>query len=171
MEAYQEVIQRSTSRSLLSHSYLERFHCPLPRQKHWLTPVRLTRSVVWRKERKTWNGCTDKTAPQAAWGVIELMVSMGAVACIPTLGVSAGVDRILTLIAHSPLQNNWPRGGRYLTAVRYTNKKLKIQNSYMTKRWAFKYHTVLNLITRPRPARLCSLVRKATSNKTSRKES
>ena len=35
----------------------------------------------------------------------------------------------------------------------------------MTKRWAFKYHTVLNLITRPRPARLCSLVTEATSKK------
>ena len=60
---------------------------------------------------------------------------------------------------------------RYLTTAatenytKYTNKKIKIQNSYMSKRWEFKYHTVLNQITRPRPTRLGSLVTEATSKK------
>ena len=30
---------------------------------------------------------------------------------------------------------------------KYKKERLQIQNSHVTKRWAFKYHTVVNLVT------------------------
>ena len=56
-----------------------------------------------RGDEATWSGCTDRRAPQAAWDVIELLLSLGADPYISLMGISAGVDRILSLVAYSPV--------------------------------------------------------------------